>query len=118
MLATGELEDLLDEIVADDAAGFGAELFGQAKSLVKPSRRFAIAAFAVGPLDEDDDPWRIQPRGQAAGGAHDLFRQRVGPDAHQQTFAARPGAFDGVLLEIVDHLVVDAVGRPPQRQLA
>ncbi len=118
VLAARKLEDFFDEIVADDAAGLRTELFGKTEGLVEPFRRLAVAAFAVGPLDEDDDPGCVQPGSQAACGAHHLFRQRIGADADQQALAAGPGPFDGVLLEIIDHLVVDPVGGAPERQLA
>ena len=42
----------------------------------------------------------------------------LGPTQTSKRFGRRPGALDGVLLAIVDHLRVDPLRRAPQRQLA
>ncbi|MCY1231016.1 hypothetical protein D9M72_434520 [compost metagenome] len=118
MFATRKLQDLLDEVVADDAARLGAKLFGKTKGLVEPAHILTIAALTVGALNEDDNPGSVQSLCQPACGADHLLGKRIGTDADEQALAARPNAFDRILLEVVDHLVVDPVGRAPERQFA
>ena len=69
-------------------------------------------------LDRERGPGRVQPVGEALGVADEAGRARVLADADEDPLAGRPGAGDGVRLHVGEELVVDALGRAAQRQLA
>ena len=60
----------------------------------------------------------LRPEARRAAVRTTFSDKRIGADADQQPLGGLPRAFDGVLLQIVDHLVVDAVGGAAQRHLA
>ena len=60
----------------------------------------------------------LQPVGQPLGVADQLGRTLAAMDAGQQPLARGPGAGEAVRAHVLDHLVVDALGRAAQRQLA
>ena len=118
MLAARRLQYLLDEILPGHPAGFGAQAFRQLERRRESLGYLGTRRRTVGAFDRDHQPRRVEPRRQARRRAHDLLGQAVGADADQQPLGGLPGAFDRILLEIVDHLVVDAVGGAAQRHLA
>ncbi len=66
----------------------------------------------------DRRPGCTQAVGQPLGVADQLGRTLAAMHAGQQPLPRGPGAREAVGAHVLDHLVVDALGRPPQRQLA
>jgi hypothetical protein len=67
------------------------------------------------PLYGHRQPRRVHEVGQPLGIAHHTRRDRVGADAGQDALARRPWPLDRLCLHALDEIVVDALGRPPQR---
>ena len=117
VFAPGDAQDLGGEIGGHDAQGIGAEPFGETQRCVDAGA-FAGFQLVVVVADVNRGPGRVESVCEAARGAHQLFRTGVRPDADEQALGGRPRAFDDVLAQEVDHLVVDPVGRAAQRQFA
>ena len=114
----GEGQDLLDDRASGHAHHLGAELLGQPQGLGEP-RLLGLAQQGMpAGLDIERDQLGIEPVGRALGGAHRVggIRSRIDADQHALARAPRPG--DGMLAHVAQHLVVDALGGAPQRQLA
>ena len=81
-----------------------------------------IGAVGVGGLadrlDRHRGPRRIKPGRELTRTPDHPLRDIVGAHAGEEALRGGPGAFDGSLAEIVDHLIVDTIGGAPQRQLA
>ena len=60
----------------------------------------------------------MQAVGNPLGIANQPGRSRVLADTRQDALARRPGSLDGVRLHLVEQLLIDALSRAPQRQLA
>jgi len=60
----------------------------------------------------------MQPVRQPLGVAHEPRRPRILAEANQDALARGPGAGNRVRLHVREQLFVDALGGPPQRQLA
>ena len=69
-------------------------------------------------LDIERRPGGVQAVGQALGVAHQPCGARVFADADEQALARGPGTRDGPRLHLVEQLLVDALGRAPERELA
>ena len=81
-------------------------------------RRAAFVGVAARPLDGDGDPGRVHQVGQPLGRAHDGRRDGVAADAGEDALAGRQRPLDRLRLHALDEVGVDALRRPPQRQLA
>ncbi len=95
-----------------------------AEALRKPERvggdflpRLVMRA-ASRDLHIDDGPRSAQPIGEAPCVSDQPLAAPLAVDADQQPVARGPGAGNGVAAHVSDHLLVDALRRPPQRQLA
>ena len=64
------------------------------------------------------DGGRVQPVGDAFGVTHQPGGVASVADADQHALARRPRSGDGIGAHVGEKLVVDALGGPPQRQLA
>ena len=60
----------------------------------------------------------MQPVGEPLGVANESGAAPVFADADQNALARGPGPGDGVRLHLAEQLLVHALGRPPQRELA
>ena len=69
-------------------------------------------------LDVERRPRRMQAVRQALGVAHEAGGARVLADADEDALARRPRARDGVRLHLGEQLLVHALGRAAQRELA
>ena len=69
-------------------------------------------------FDVNGVPWRFQPAGDTGRGADDLFPSRAGADAGEQGIPGLPDRRDELVAPVLQHLVVDPVGRAAQRQFA
>ncbi len=118
VFAACQLENLVDEIGTNDTARFRSKALGKLEKKVQLLRGACRHGCAVGALDGDDKPWCVEPRGQPRGGSYHFFRQGLRSHADEQSLCRVPRSFDGILLEVVDHLVVDPVGGAAQRQFA
>ena len=63
------------------------------------------------------EPWRVQGVGQAFGMAHDGGAAFIGADQRQHPFAAWPRTRRAGLAHPVAHILIDMLGRLPQRDL-
>ncbi len=118
VLAAGEAEDGLDEVGGRFAPDLRAEPLGLAQGAVETIGGLGGERQAMGAGERQHDPAGVEAGGETARLAHDLLGHSIRPHADEQTLAGRPGAFDGALAQEVDHLVVDAVGCPPQAEFA
>ncbi len=111
---------VLDHRRGDIRAGhrrrLAAEPFGQPQRV----RRAGLAGLVppTATFHVDRRPGAAKPVGDAAGLTHQRGASGSAIDVHQHAVAGAPRAADGVAAHVVDHLVVHALGRAPQRQLA
>ena len=126
-LADHNLGDIAGaRVVQDRVAGalpaerhrLGAQLLGQPQRLDELLALRLGQAHGFGRLDRHDDPFGAHGRGHAPRRAHQPRAERARADADQQPLVGGPGLGDRVVLAIVLHLRVDAVGGAAQRQLA
>lgn len=106
----GETQDFVNEIAALDAPGFCTKPLRQPKQLFDPGLVAGIFIRLVGLFQRDDQPAGIHPRREIAGGAHHFFRERIRADTDKQPLTRAPRSFNGILFEVIDHLVIDPVG--------
>ena len=126
-LADDDMGDIVLAGVADDFLGDVAARNGRrprrrasrqgAASRQPVARPPRTGARVRGRLDVERRPGRAQPLGQAPAIADERRRARLLVDADQDPLAGRPGPGDGVRLHVGEQLLVDALGRAPQRQL-
>ena len=113
-----------DHVVGNAASNSGngerlaSQCLGQAQRIGKPVPLLIRQLQAPPGLDADGGPGRVQAIRQPLGVAHEPGRPRVLAEANQDALARRPGAGDRVRLHVREQLLVDALGRPPQCQLA
>ena len=113
-----------DDVVGDAASDAGngdrlaAQRLGQPQRIGKPVALLVGQLQAAPRLDADGGPGRVQPVRQPLGVAHQPRRARILAEANQDALARRPRAGDRVGLHMGEQLLVDALGGPPQRQLA
>ena len=111
-------EDLVAHPRARERDRLGAQAVREAQRLQHP-RAVVRAELAVRRrLDVDDDPRRLELRGEPASRPHETRRERARTDAHQHALGHRPHRPDGVLAAVALHLGVHALGGVAQRQLA
>ncbi len=119
MLAAGQLENLFDEIGSDHAPRFRAEALGKIEQTVQPLRgAWPIWRRRSARSIDTTSQGALRPDASRAAVRTTFSESASGPDAHQQPLCRLPRSFDGVLLQVVDHLVVDPVGGAAQRQFA
>ena len=117
VLALGELAGLRPPDRGEACArNLGAQPLGKRQGLITRLRRVGSGMY----LSRRYAPRSsgVEAGGHAGRRAHDLFGHAVAADADQDALCRWPGALDGLLAQIVDHLVVDAVGGAAQRQFA
>ncbi len=114
----GEGEDLLAHLLADDPRGLCAQPLRQAKHLRHPFLIGGTLTDAARLFHMEHDPLRLNARGGPSRRAHDLRRIGARADADQDPFRDRPHPGDPLVPFVGLHLRVDALRRPPQRELA
>ena len=117
ILARREPKNVARIIAALQAHRLGAQTLGQAEQFGEPVGALGVGSLADG-LDRDGDPVCIEAGCELACAPDDPFRHFVRPDASEQALRRRPRALDRLLPQVVDHLVVDAIGGAAQRQFA
>ncbi len=126
-LADNDLGDVVrlgvgNEIVGDapprNGQRLGAELLGEAQAVGDAVALRLGEAMVARRLDVDRRPMRAETVGDAPRIAHEGERCRALADADQETVACRPRTGDGMRAHIGEHLLVDALRRATQRQLA
>ncbi len=121
----------------DDDVGevIGPGVFDDGRRGIAPGHRHALAAKTFGKphrlrraslpcllppaaaFDVDGGPWATQPVGDAARLPDQGRAARTAVNVDQQSLAGLPRAADGLAAHVVDHLLVDALGRAAQSQL-
>ncbi len=109
MLAPCKFQNFRDEVIARNVTRLSSQLLGKAKGLIDPPQAILIHGLLVVSRHADDGPGSVETGGETACHPHHLVGQRVSTDTNQQPLASRPRAFDGVLTQIVDHLIVHPV---------
>ena len=104
-------------VVALKAHGLRAQTLGQAEHFGQPVGALGVARLADG-LDRDGDPVCVEAGRELACAPDHPFRHLVRANASEQALGRGPRAFDRLLPQIVDHLVVDATGGAAERQFA
>ena len=117
ILAPGQLNDLRGKVAAPELRHLPAQPFGQLQGL-HDAPGVGAQSVLPRPLHVDRDPGGIQPGCELAGAPHDTFGHAVRADAGQQPLGGAPGSFNGFLPEIIDHLIINAISRSAQGQLA
>ena len=69
-------------------------------------------------LDVDGHPVGLHPRRHPRADPHQALGVRAGPDAHHEPLGDGPRHLDRVVVTVLAHLPVDALGGAPQRELA
>ena len=125
--ADDDLRDVLPEceavyfarqIASAQPRRFSAQSLRQRQRVVDPFERIRVMRLARRNREMDRDPARIQSSRQARRDPHNSLRLGVGADADEQALGRRPWPFDGVLAQKTHHLIVDPLGRAPQRKLS
>ena len=112
-----EPQDLGRVIAALETHGFAAQTLGETEQLGELIGPLGVGCLADR-LDRHRGPGRIESGRELARAPDDALRNLVRADAGEQALGRRPGSFDRLLAQIVDHLVVDPLGGAAQRQLA
>ncbi len=111
-----------DEVIGDaspgNGQGLGTELLGEAQALGDAVALGLAEAVVARRLDIDRRPFRVEPVGDPSGVADECQRGRALADANEQPVAGGPRSGDGMRPHVVQHLIVDALCRAAQRQLA
>ena len=104
-------------VAALKAHRLAAQTLGQAEHFGEPVGALGVARLADG-LDRDGDPVCVEAGCELARAPDDPFRHFVRANASEQALGRRPRTLDRLLAQIVDHLIVDAIGGAAQRQFA
>jgi len=118
VVGLGVVHDVVGDAAAGDGDGRAAELLGKAEAVGDAVALLLAQAVVARGLDVKRGPGRVQPVGEPLGVADEPADVERLADADQHALAGRPGAADGVLAHIGQHLLVDALRRAPERQLA
>ena len=116
----GKIDDVVGDVAPDAGNGhrLAAKRFGEPHRIGQPVALFVGQLQAAPRFDADRGPWCMDPVRQPSGVAHEAGGTRILADAHQDALARRPRAGDRIGLHMRQQLLVDALGRPPQCQLA
>ena len=117
VFAPREPEDFGRVVAALEPHRVAAQTFSETEQLGELIGALGVGRLADG-LDRDRGPGRVESGRELARAPDDALRHFVRPDAGEQALGGRPRAFDRLLAQIVDHLVVDAVRGAAQRQFA
>ena len=117
VLAPREPQDFARVVAALEPHRLPAQTLGEAEHLGELIGALGVARLTDG-LDGDRGPGRVEAGGELARPPDDPLGNLVRPDAGEQALGGRPRAFDRLLAQVVDHLVVDPVGGAAQRQFA
>ena len=117
VLARGELQDRGRIVAPLEAHRLAAQALGEGKHLGQPVGALGVAGLADR-LDRDGGPVALRPVASWLARRTTRSETSSAPDAGEQALGRRPRTFDRLLAQIVDHLVVDAIGRAAQRQFA
>ena len=117
IFARREPQNIARIIVALQVHRLGAQTLGQAKHFGEPVGALGVASLTDG-LDRDGNPVRIEAGCELACAPDHAFRHLVCANASEQALRRRPRTLDRLLPQIVDHLVVDAIGGAAERQFA
>ena len=117
VLAPRQPEDFGRIVVALEPRRVSAEPFGETEGLGDLDGLRSVAGLTDG-LDIDRRPGCVETGRELARPSDHAFGNFVRADAGEQALGGAPRAFDRLLAEIVDHLVVDPVGRAAERQFA
>ncbi len=115
VLAPGEAEDGLRQIVADRALDVGAEVAGERQRLFDPSA-VGFVRQVVRALDEERDPRRIHLIRHALRRANHRPRQLVRTDEGEDALAGGPRPLDARRAHPLGQVVVDRLRGPAERQ--
>ena len=117
VFARREPQDVAWIVAALKAHRLPAQTLGQTEHFGEPVGALGVAGLADG-LDRDGDPVCVEAGRELARAPDDPLRHFVRADASEQALRRRPRTLDRLLAQIVDHLVVDAIGGAAQRQFA
>ena len=117
IFARREPENFAWIVAALKAHRLPAQTLGQAEHFGEPVGALGVASLADG-LDRDGDPVCVEAGCELACAPDDPLRHFVRADAGEQALGRRPRTLDRLLAQIVDHLIVDAIGGAAQRQFA
>ena len=117
VFARRESQNVAWIVAALKAHRLPAQTLRQAEHFGEPVGALGVGSLADG-LDRDGDPVCVEAGRELACAPDHPLRHLVRPNASEQALGRRPRAFDRLLPQIVDHLVVDAIGGAAQRQFA
>ena len=115
-----EVDDIVGNAASDAGNGqrLAAERLCQPQCIGQPVALLIGQLQAASRLDAERGPGRVQPIRQPLGVAHQPRRARILAEANQDALAGGPWAGYRIGLHVREQLFVDALGGPPQRQLA
>ena len=117
IFARRESQNVTRKVVALKAHGLAAQTLGEAEHFGEPVGALGVARLADR-LDSHCDPVCVEAGRELARAPDHPLRHVVRANAGEQAFGRGPRTLDRLLAQVVDHLVVDAVGGAAQRQLA
>ena len=117
ILAAGEAENFGRIVAALQPDRVAAEPLREREGLGDLVRRRGVRLL-VDRLDGHRCPRGVEGGGELGGAPHHALGHFIGVDAGEQALRGGPGSLDRLLAQIVDHLVVDPVGRTAEREFA
>ncbi len=117
VLSPRKPHDFARKVVGLQPHRLPSETLGQTEDLGDPAFALGVARLA-GFLDMQGRPAGIETGRKLTGAPDHLFGDFVGSHTGDQALGGAPGTLDRLLPEVVNHLIIDPVRRPAQRQLA
>ena len=117
VLAPRQPEEFRGVIAALEPHRVPTQTFSETEELGELIGAPGVGSLADG-LDRNRGPGGVKSRRELARAPDDALRHFVRPDTGEQALGGRPGTFDRLLAQIVDHLVVDPVRGAAQREFA
>ncbi len=111
-------KDLGREVPRIDANRRGTQPLREPHRLINTAQLCPVRGFALALGEVDCDPVRFQGGRHAGGRTHDLLRMLVASDTDEKPLGGWPRAVDAALAQLREHLLVDAIRRAPECQLA
>ena len=102
--------------ISDNGIAFPSQRLGEPKRVGDAIALFLAQLHGAPALDVKRGPRPMQPVGEPLGVTNQSGAARVFADADQNAFTRRPGPGDGMRLHLAEQLLVNAFGRPAQRQ--